>query len=62
MKLVVPFEIGSPVEIDHDETFGGGYVLAYTWRGSGIQAEVAWLHNGEARSAWFDLWRLSVPE
>jgi len=40
-----------------------GIVTAFCFRETNcITIEVSWIHNGEAKSAWFEEWRLTKAE
>lgn len=34
-------------------------IIAFSWRGSAIQAEVSWFNGGALQSVWVDIDRLS---
>ena len=60
MEVKFPFELGAKVHIDGDASIVGT-LTAVTFRDAGfMQYEVCWLHNGDAKSAFIDLPRLTV--
>ena len=60
LKLAISFALGSKVVIDSDQSIIAS-VIAVCWRGSGLQYEIAWMHEGAMHSGWVDEWRLSEP-
>jgi hypothetical protein len=53
------FAFGDRVIIDNDKSLVA-VVTAFSFRLHGYaQIEVAWVHNGDTKSAWIEAWRLS---
>ncbi len=51
---------GDTVRIDDDPVHCR--VLAVLIRGTNVLYELAWMNNGESRSAWIEDWRMSSAE
>jgi len=56
--MLFPFEFGETVLVDKDET-AKGIVTAFEYRDKSITVEIAYFLNGEPKSFWFPLWRVS---
>ena len=57
----VPYEIGTKVHIDKEKSIKATVVAWRIW-GTYSDAYVSWFVHGEAKSDWFDSWRLSATE
>lgn len=56
--LRVEFALRQTVYIDN-ATDVRVTITAFSWRGSVVQAEVSWFHNGSLQTAWVDIDRLN---
>lgn len=63
MKCESKFDYGDRCYIDHDESVVG-VVTSFQFRMSRVEAvvELSWMHNGDAKSGWFEEWRLVKVE
>lgn len=61
VKYSSPFSIGDRVTIDGDRDLKAR-VIGVLFRYGGVQIEVAWLHNGDAKTSWIELFRLEAAE
>ena len=59
LTLQSKFEIRSRAIID-DDTSLVVHITAIMWSEDGIQCRVAYMHNGENKTAWIEEWRLSA--
>lgn len=55
----LPFEFGAKVQIDGDGSIVGA-VTGFCFYPNRLQIEVAWFANGDAKSAWFDIFRVTA--
>ena len=53
-----PFAIGEAIYIDGDISLKA-IILAHAFRAGNHTLDVAWFHNGEAKSTWIEEWRLT---
>jgi hypothetical protein len=58
---VLPFRFGQRVTIDGDDSVKG-IVTGFCIYPHAMQIEVAWFANGDAKSAWFGVFRLKGAE
>lgn len=56
-----PFGIGDKVRIDGNGGFTGT-LTALTFRNENPLAEVSWLADHQSRSAWVEMWRVTLAE
>lgn len=58
MQYECEFGVGDKVFMEDDPSILGR-VLAVEFRGgSAMAVEVGWMHSGDARKTWFEVWRL----
>lgn len=61
MRVDIPYDIKDKVTVDGDVSIVA-VITAFTITLSNTQAKLEWVHCGDQRSAWIDLWRLSLWE
>lgn len=58
-SVIIPYEFGAKVHLDGDQSIRGT-VTGFAIYPHGLQIEVAWFANGDAKSAWFAAFRVSA--